>query len=156
MKHVSYDNCLGYEFHPEHKGAPYFFDNKWANRGEFLESAIKAYRGLEYRVNPATKYNEGSDIESEKASVKSDKASLGCIYGESKEEILETYFKNTASEKFIWVVMINDIVHEFQMNKKEFREFCDEFGRMVSESGSHKMKIRFLSYSSKMAQWFER
>lgn len=156
MTKNSYEKPINYSYDAGLKGAKYSIDGiKKCNLGNLLESMAKAHRGLDYFINPTTKWNEGSDIESEKASVKSGKASLACIYGEDMATILDTFFNGVASEKFIYMVMIDDQITEYIMDKTEFREFVEKFGRLVKESGSTKMKIQLLQTSQKTIQYLE-
>lgn len=156
MKKITYTIKLNYEYTPEHKGAPYLIDGiKHANAGELIESIMKHERGLNYRVNPATKYNEGSDIEEENASVKSSGASLACIYGEDFNEILSTYFADVHSTKWYYGVIVDDTLTEYHMDKKEFRNFLEMFGGLVKDSGKDRKKVRIKKTSTKMIKWFE-
>lgn len=153
----TYVSTLQYTYDPEHRGARYCIDGKkYCNVGELLESIAKHHRGLEYLRNPTTKWNEGSDIEEENASVKSGKASLACLYGESIEEVLEKYFAEVASNKWIYMVMLDDLIVEYHMNAKEFYDFCFAFGRLVAETGHpERKKVRLLATSAKTIQWLE-
>jgi hypothetical protein len=156
MKKTTYNCPIVYRYEPTKAGAKYSIDGiRYCNLGQLLESIAKAHRGLEYLNNPTTKWNEGSDIESEKASVKSGKASLATIYGESIEAILDTFCQGVASEKFIYMVMIDNQVSEYEMNLAEFREFVERFGRLVRESGSTKTKIQLLQTSHKTIAYLE-
>lgn len=155
MTKIEYAIEMAYEFHPERNGAKYKIGDKFKNSGEFLESVAKHHRGLDYLVNPTTSWDTGSDIESEHASIKSSKASLGRLYGNTMEEILEEYFSKVASTKWIYMIQIDDKVVEYHMNASEFREFTEKFGRLGIESGSHKQKIKFLATSSKTVAWLE-
>ena len=156
MKKTTYNCPIVYRYEPTKAGAKYSIDGiRYCNLGQLLESIAKAHRGLEYFNNPTTKWNEGSDIESEKASVKSGKASLATIYGESVEAILDIFCQGVASEKFIYMVMIDNQVSEYEMNLAEFREFVAKFGRLVRESGSTKTKIQLLQTSHKTIAYLE-
>ena len=155
MTRIEYTNTMAYEFHPERNGAKYKIGEKFKNGGEFLESIAKHHRGLEYLVNPATSYDKGSDIESEHASVKSGKASLARVHAETFDEILEIYFANVASTKWIYMIKIDEIVTEYHMNRNEFEAFVRMFGRLGVESGKHEKKIKFLATSSKTIAWLE-
>ena len=74
MFKMMYEIKMPYEYHAERKGSKYKIGDAFKNGGEFLESVAKCHRGLDYLVNPATNFDEGSDIESEHASVKSGQA----------------------------------------------------------------------------------
>ena len=155
MTRIEYINTMAYEFHPERNGAKYKIGNKFKNGGEFLESVAKHHRGLDYMVNPNTSWDTGSDIESEHASVKSGKASLCRLHGETFEEIFEGYFNNVASTKWIYMMQIDETIVEYHMNKTEFAEFVRIWGRLGVESGKHEKKIKFLATSGKMIKWLE-
>lgn len=155
MEIVKYINTLHYEYDKAHRGSHYLINgsNTYKNRGEFLESVAKHYRGIYTESNPTTAWNEGSDIENENASVKSSEASLGRAVG-----TLENYFQNVASNKFIWVEFNDNTqeVTEYQMNKNEFFAFIQQFTR-VHNSSNHKEQIfRFYKTSRRMLQWFEK
>lgn len=154
MKKFTYTNTMPYMYDPTHARAHYNINGKYANRGEFCESVAKFHRGLDYITNPATSYDEGSDIESLNASVKSSGASLACIYGDF-DSILATYFTNVHSTLWIYMTIIDEEVIEYHMDKTEFLLFVQTFGVLAKESGSDLTKIRFKAESNKMLQWFE-
>ena len=157
MRKHEYTNTMPYIYESERKGSKYSMDNgeTFKNHGEFLESVAKFHRGLEYLVNPATSYDTGSDIEEMSASVKSSNASLACLYGNSKEQILEEYFKNVHSTLWIFMVDIDEQIIEYHMNAEEFREFLEEWATTAVESGSHLTKVRIKKTSGKMVKWLE-
>lgn len=157
MIKVQYTATIPYFFNPNHKGAHYSFDNgkTYKNNGEFLESAAKHQRNLEYLINPATAYDQGSDIESLNASVKTPTASLACIYGNDKNDILEKYFKNVYSTLWIFMFMTNETVYEYHMNKAEFQEFLQIFGKLDRDAKTNKNKIRIKNLTKNMLEWLE-
>lgn len=156
MKKETYQNPIAYRYEPTKAGAKYSIDGiRYCNLGNLLESIAKAHRGLDYLVNPTTKWNEGSDIESEHMSIKSGKASLACIYGEDMKTILDTFFNGVASTTFTYMIMIDDQVSEYQMDASEFRTFVEKFGRLVKESGSPKHKVQLLATSGKTIAYLE-
>lgn len=157
MFRFEYKNEMPYIFDNERKGAKYSMDNgaTWKNGGEFIESAIKFHLGLDYLVNPATTYDEGSDIESLNASVKSSKASLACIYGDSFNAIVNEYFENVHSTLWIYGIAVDESIIEYHMNKAEFKEFVEAFGKLEGDSKAKKNKVRFKATSATMVQWFE-
>jgi hypothetical protein len=155
MIKLEYINTMPYEYHPDRRGAKYKIGGKFKNSGELCESIAKHHRGLDYLVNPSTSYDEGSDIESEGASVKSSGATLACLYGETLDEIIETYFAKTASTKWIYVVRVDEIITEYHMNAKEFGEFIKAFCRLDRESGKIEKKVRFRDTSAKTIAWLE-
>lgn len=157
MKKCEYTNTMNYIFDNERRGSKYSMDNgnSFKNHGEFLESVAKFHRGLEYLVNPATSYDIGSDIEEMNASVKSSNASLACIYGNTKEQIIEEYFKNVHSTLWIYMVDMGEQITEYHMNAKEFKEFLNEWATTAVESGTHLTKVRIKKTSGKMVKWLE-
>ena len=157
MKKYEYTNTMNYIFDSERKGSKYSMDNgeTFKNHGEFLESVAKFHRGLEYLVNPATSYDTGSDIEEINASVKSSNASLACIYGNTKEQIIKEYFENVHSTLWIFMVDIDEQIIEYHMNAEEFKEFLEEWATTAVESGSHLTKVRIKKTSGKMVKWLE-
>lgn len=157
MKKYEYTNTMSYIYDGERKGSKYSMDGgiTFKNHGEFLESVAKFHRGLEYLVNPATSYDTGSDIEEMDASVKSSNASLACLYGNSKEQIIEEYFKNVHSTLWLFIVDIDEQITEYHMNADEFRIFLDEWATTAVESGSHLTKVRIKKTSGKMVKWLE-
>lgn len=157
MKKYEYTNTMEYIFDNSRRGSKYSMDNgnSFKNHGEFLESVAKFHRGLEYLVNPATSYDTGSDIEEMNASVKSSNASLACIYGNTKEQIIEEYFRNVHSTLWIYMIDIDEQIIEYHMNAKEFKEFLNEWATTATESGSHLTKVRIKKTSSKMVKWLE-
>lgn len=156
MKKTTYEITLNYEYQADRKGAKYLIDGiKWANCGELIESIMKHHRNLPYLKNPTTKWNEGSDIESEQASVKSGKASVATIYGDSIEAILEIYMANVASQKFIYGIIIDNEMNEYEMDLCEFVDFVRVFGRLVKEAGHDRTKIQLLQTSGKTIKYLE-
>ena len=155
MTKIQYEITMPYEYHAERTGAKYKIGDTFKNGGEFLESVAKHHRGLEYLVNPTTKWNEGSDIESEHASVKSGKATLACLYGETFEEIFDKYFATVVSTKWIYMVQIDNKVVEYHMDKEEFKKFIRVWGAIGHESGTHRNKIRIKATSATMIMWLE-
>ena len=158
MKKTSYIITMPYTYEPERKGAKYLIGESYKNHGEFVESVLKHHRGLDYIVNPNTSYDTGSDIESEHMSVKSDRASLAAVYGETKNEILKEFFAKCASEYFTWAYDKENEMTEYTMTKAEFYEFCIEFGSLGRESSDKTKsgyKVRFNSTTKAMLQWFE-
>ena len=157
MKRIEYTNTMSHIYNSERRGSKYSMDggDTWKNHGEYLESVAKFHRGLEYLVNPATSYDTGSDIEEMNASVKSSNASLACIYGNTKEQIVEEYFKNVHSTLWIFMVDVDEQIIEYHMNAEEFRKFLEEWATTAVESGSHLTKVRIKKVSGKMLHWLE-
>ena len=157
MKKITYANTMPYIYAPERGGAKYSMDGgkSFKNAGEWLESVAKFHRGLDYLVNPATSYDTGSDIESLNASVKSSNASLACLYGQTFEQIVNTYFANVHSTLWIYMAAIDDEIVEYHMDAAEFRLFLENFAGLAVESGSHLTKVRIKKTSGKMLHWLD-
>lgn len=160
MKKITYVNELPYRF-TNHAGSHYQLENgKYRNHGEMCEHIAKFYRGLFTDTNPSTTYDKGSDIEEERASVKSSESSLAnfCLQGDyTANDFIKTFFANVHSTTFIWVEWDEEteMVTEYQMNKREFGAFVQKFGRPAHASGTHAVKVRLLHSSYKMIAWFE-
>lgn len=163
MKKVTYINTLPYAYEPEiNRNSPYRpnYQKAYKNRGELLESIAKAHRNIYTDANPTTSWKDGSDIEGERASVKSSEASLGRSIGgryNSAENKIKTFFKDTPSKVFIWIEWDREteMVTEYQMNKKEFRVFVSLFTRVCNNSEHTDIAIRFRKTSKKMINWLE-
>ena len=157
MKRIEYTNTMSYIYDADRRGSKYSMDGgeTWKNHGEWCESIAKFHRGLEYLVNPTTSYDTGSDIEEMSASVKSSGASLACVYGNTKEQIIEEYFENVHSILWLFVVNVDEEIIEYHMNAEEFREFLEEWATTAKESGSHLTKVRIKKTSGKMLRWLE-
>lgn len=157
MKKMSYEITMPYSYNPEKKGAKYSMDGgvTYKNKGEWIESIMKFSRGLDYMVNPATSFDNGSDIEEINASVKSSGASLACVYGDNMESILNEYFSRVHSTLWIYGVVIEDTIYEYHMNATEFREFLKNWAGLTKESGSENIKVRIKKTSGKMIKWIE-
>lgn len=157
MKKYEYTNTMPYIYDANKKGSKYSMDNgkTFKNHGEWCESVAKFHRGLEYLINPTTRWDNGSDIEEIHASVKSSNATLASIFGNSAEQIMDTYFEKVASTLWIYVVDTEDTIIEYHMNKIEFREFMNEWHEFAIASGSHLRKVRIKKTSGKMIKWLE-
>jgi hypothetical protein len=98
----------------------------------------------------------GSDIEELNASVKSSGASLACLYGSDKAEIVREYFARVHSTMWIYVVEVDSEFWLYQMNAEEFRAMLEEFSGLARESGKEiRYKLRLKKTSSKMVKWLE-
>ena len=86
---------------------------------------------------------------------KSSGASLACVYGNTKEQIIEEYFENVHSILWLFVVNVDEEIIEYHMNAEEFREFLEEWATTAKESGSHLTKVRIKKTSGKMLRWLE-
>ena len=152
MKKVIYQNPLKYGYNPDKSGAKYTLDGvHYMNNGEFAEAIAKAHRGLEPKKDACTPFYIDSDISNEKISVKSSRAHLQMIFkADTFEKALNLYFEKTASASVIWVVNIDDMITEYQMNMNEFREFTECWGSLQNTGF-----IRYKATSGKMIKWLE-
>jgi hypothetical protein len=160
MKKVTYINTLPYTFDKKHPIAHYLLeDGVYRNHGEICESIVKHHLGLFTTVNKNTSWNNGSDIETLRSSVKSRGACIGRnfngIHDPNKQ--LTYYFKNVASSNFIWVIWNEKTgeVVEFWMNKREFGAFVREFTYYARDSKMKDLAIRFRQDTKKMRNWLE-
>lgn len=151
MKKAIHSIGVPYMYDKAHKSAPYFVPTlgKWCNLGEFAELQLAHALTGEIRGKGNTAYNTGSDIPEFNLSVKCGRASLANnLDGNTKEERLETFFRNVASTSFAYCVMIDDEMIVYTMNKREFREFC---GAWAYTTGK---KLR-LYKNTRMHAWCE-
>lgn len=162
MKKVTYINEMPYIYDASHARSHYLPNgsDKYKNRGEIIESIAKYHRGIYTDSNPNTSWENGSDIESEHASVKSSEGGLGRNiggYNNTASEKIKAYFKGTASKVFIWIEWNEKTqeVTEYQMNKKEFGAFIQKFTRVHNMSNHKEVCVRFNKSSQKMLNWFE-
>lgn len=154
MKKITATINIEYTFSPiEHRGAPYSVDGiHWMNGGELSEIVDKSIRGLEARKDANTSYDKGSDIEETATSVKSGNATLvNKVLGENFEEIQKVYFETCHSTNWDWVVILDDTAIIYNMNRVEFKEFMNTFGRFCAD----RKVIRFLKTSTKMLKWLD-
>lgn len=142
-----------FQFDPERKGAKFTLDGiHWLNSGEFAEVADKAIKGYDLSKDANTAYDKGSDIKETRTSVKSGKATLTSkVLGNSMKEVLNTYFANTHSTNWDWVVLIDDEVIIYNMNAKEFNEFTREWATY----DANRKVVRYKATSGKMLKWLE-
>lgn len=159
MKVITYTNTMPF-VHTNHARSPYLINGSKAykNRGELCESIVKWHRGIYTEVNPNTSWCNGSDIESEHASVKSSEGGLGRGiggYNNTASDKIKEYFKHTASKVFIWVEFDEQtqVVTEYQMNKSEFGKFVHTFTRCHMNSEHTEITVRFRQSSKKMIDW---
>lgn len=162
MKIERYITELTWVYDSNHARSHYLINGSTAykNRGELCESICKHHRGIYTEVNPATSWADGSDIESEFASVKSSEGGLGRGiggYDNTANDKIKTFFKETPSKVFIWVELneATKEVTEYQMNKKEFGAFIQRFTRVHRASNKKELTVRFRPTSKKMILWLE-
>lgn len=151
MKKTIHSIGVPYLYDKAHKYAPYYIPalDKWSNLGEFAELQLAYALTGEIREKGNTAYDAGSDIPEFNLSVKCGRASLANnLDGETKEERLETFFRNVASERFAYCIMMNDEMVVYTMNKTEFRGFCEAWAYTTGK------KLR-LYKNTKIHAWCE-
>jgi len=144
---------INYTYNAERKGAHYLIEGrtKYVNGGEFAEIVCKVIRGFEGVKDANTKFDEGSDIEETKTSVKSNGCGLTDEkLADNREDFLTRYFERTHSTNVDYVVIIDEEVTIYNMTMEEFREFTSEFAKW----DKHSQKVR-IKTSGKMIKWFE-
>ena len=153
MNKTIYEINIKYIFDNNRKGAKYSLDGiHFFNSGELAEIMDKSVKGYEVAKDANTAYDKGSDIKETNTSVKSGKATLTSkVLGNSKDEILNTYFKTVHSDNWDWVVIIDDTITIYNMNAKEFREFTEEWAAY----DENRKVVRFKATSGKMIKWLE-
>ena len=142
---------LEYTYDPAHAGAPFTLDGiKYMNRGDLKECLYKATLGLAPVKDGNGRFDTCDDVPETGESVKSAKATLTSVkLGTTYEEIKANYFERAYSKKWVWVVLHDEELITYHMNKEEFSDFMDNFASL--QSGV----IRFRTDSTKMIQWFE-
>lgn len=154
MEKFTAENTLAFTFDASHKGAPYTIDGgaHWMNGGDFAEIALKNAFGLPAVKDGNGDFRDVSDIPEYNLSVKSSKATLTCVkLGNSAEEILANFFSVCASDKFAWVIILDNVVNAYIMNAVEFKNFALTWGRYDAS----RQVIRFKTSSAKMVAWLE-
>lgn len=158
MKKSVFNSSVSVHFNPEHKGAPYTVDGvHWFNNGNRMEAVVNEWAGYGFGFDTDhVPFDMGSDIEELSASVKSSGASLACLYGSDKAEIIREYFARVHSTMWIYVVEVDSEFWLYQMNAEEFRAMLEEFSGLTRESGKEiRYKLRLKKTSSKMVKWLE-
>lgn len=149
---------IKHEYAPAHRGAPYLYNGRYMNSGEFLECAVKSAYGVSSTKDANTRFDAGNDMPEYSASIKSAKATLTSVaLGDTRDEILDNYFARTASKMFIYAFILDETLHCVEMNAEEFRDFTENFSYVSntsSKNGDIKV-IRYKTTSMKMIKWFE-
>ena len=153
MKKIVAQMPINYTYDAEHKRSHYKVEGEktYKNGGEFAEVVCKAVRGFEAVKDANTKFDEGSDIEETRTSIKSNGCGLTDEkLADNKEDFLNEYFKRTHSTNVDYVVIIDDIVTIYNMDMNEFRAFTNEFAKW----DKHSIKVR-IKTTVKMLNWLE-
>lgn len=158
MKKTVYNNLKPYIYDASRKGAKYSFDGgaTYCNAGEAFEISLKDKKGFDAVKDANTAYNEGSDIEETRTSVKSWAFTLAsACKGGSFEEIIEKFFLNVHSSNFSFGWFIDDELIEYNMNADEFKHFLYRFCKY----DKHSRTVRGPKFSIKkmheVMNWFE-
>ena len=147
-------NNFNYIYDSNRKGAKYSFDGvHWFNNGELSESGAKYVHNISDTTKDAnTPFDKGSDIQELSISVKSSKATLtSVVLGNSYNEIKANYFQRVHSTSWDWVVVLEDEITVYNMDKAEFAEFMDAWASYCKD----RKVIRFKATSTKMIKWLE-
>lgn len=153
MTKTEYTINFNFAFDPMHKGAPYTMDGEhWMNGGEFAEITDKMVKGFGSKKDANTPFDKGSDIEETDTSVKSSKATLtSAQIGYDFESIKRCYFERVHSTNWDYVVIMDDTVVIYNMNKSEFESFLNEWASYCKDRNVIRMKTT----SGKMLRWFD-
>ncbi len=153
MKRTEYKINFQFTFDPTHKGAPYTMDGEhYMNGGEFAEVADKMVKRLGSKKDANTPFDMGSDIEETQTSVKSSKATLtSAKIGYDFDSIKNCYFARVHSTNWDYVVIVDDTVIIYNMDKAEFSEFLSNWATYCADRNV----IRFKATSTKMLRWLE-
>lgn len=110
------------------------------NYGQFVEVNLRfQLTGIIQKVD-ATPFNEGSDIEPLKMSVKSNHFTLASnLQGATYEEQRDDFFNRCVSEVFAYVTLERKV---YVMNCLQFREFLDNFHEIDTDKKTGKITIR--------------
>lgn len=152
MKKRIYNIPIPFIYEPSHKGAPYTINGvKWMNHGELIEIIIKSVYGFTPVKDGNTRFDIDSDIPSMQASIKSGKATLTSVYLASTfEKTIQEYFKRTASNIWIFGIVMDDRIICYTMDRKEFEQFTKAFAYFTKEK-----TIRYKQVSTKMIEWMD-
>lgn len=144
---------IPYTFDPNRPNAKYSFDGvHFMNAGQFLQIQLTAslYNRIEKPDN--RNFSEDSDIPELCESVKSSKATLvNTFLGNDMETHLRNFFEQVASKQFSWLVLLDETIVRYVMDKNEFETFV----RNWSKFDESRKVIRFKTTSTKMVQWLE-
>ena len=151
-----------YGFNAEHKGAKYFYNGRYMNRGELIETAIahKAF-GLSHHRKDTVPFNVKADIEFNNIgySVKSYESSLCDIIttkrndDDGKQYIINGFLEESVADMYIYGVLHNEMIEYFIMSKDEFAEFL-QLWKLDSPDGNGVYKLRAKRNQKAFKQWF--
>ena len=153
MKKIVDEIRLNYIYNAKKRNAHYSFDGiKYMNGGEFAECLDKYIRGFAPVKDANTPFDVDSDIPELGISVKSQNCGLtDRRLADNFDDYVKLFFKYVHSKYFDWVVINDNIVTIYAMNKKEFKTFVKKFCRWDSYS----MKPKFGLNTLGMIAWLE-
>lgn len=145
---------FNYVYKADRKGNKYSVSwiDRWMNHGYFAELCAKQFYGYELTLDTNTRFDEGSDLEEDRISVKSSRTTLTNVkLGYSKEEIIEKFFELDYSESYVWVQIEpgSTDFRIYHMSKEEFREMVEKFGSYEKD----RRVIRMPRDTDKLQDW---
>lgn len=124
----TYPIVTNFTYDPNHKGAHYLIDGRYANAGEAVEIMLKACKGFEATKDANTRFDMGSDIEETHTSVKTFGFSLCESIADTFTETISEYFRRTASTNVSYALIVNEEIVEYNMSLEEFKDMLERFG----------------------------
>ena len=137
-----------------HKRAPYSLDNiHWMNGGELAEVLDKLSKGYKPTKDANGRWDETSDIVETRTSCKSYRFGLNneCL-GDTYEEVKTEYFKRVHSVQWDYIIIEDNTLTVYTMNKAEFAEYLDNFH--IFERGRIR-GVRSKKAIAEMIEWLE-
>lgn len=137
-----------------HKRAPYTIDGvHYMNGGELAEALDKSRLGYEPIKDANVKWCDGSDINDLKVSCKSYRFSLTSErLGNDYETVKNEYFKRVHSILWHYIIIDNDYLIVYEMDRNEFENYIDNFH--IFENGIIR-GVRNKKDINNMIEWFE-
>lgn len=140
------------------------------NKGELFECLVTTKYGFKWNKDNV-KYNQGSDIEQLKMSIKYRKASIMSTKENIKAsecndnkrlELIETYIQNVVSETFFYGYCME---YGYKMDKLTFKKFLLEYSRLDNDSKTDleklnnqvgKLKLRLKDIPVSERKWLDK
>lgn len=143
---------VNYTYDASHTRAHYTLNGiHFMNAGDFIETAVKAAHGLNAVKDSNGRFDKCSDIPEYNASVKSSEATLcNVVLADNFAETLDKFFEKVTSREFWYVVMIEEDLHIYKMDKAEFREFVEKFAFF-----NERKQVRIRKTGAKTIRWLE-
>ena len=137
-----------------HKRAPYSLDGiHWMNGGELAEVLDKLSKGYAPTKDANGRWDETSDIPETRTSCKSYRFGLNNEYlGDTYEEVKTEYFKRVHSVQWDYIIIEDNTLTVYTMNKAEFAEYLDNFH--IFERGRIR-GVRSKKAITEMIEWLE-